>query len=292
MNLERISSISGSILSEDRMKELEKVNKENKKNTSIIIKETRQKLTSLVNNIIVRPEQLEYQQYMGVERKLPQSVYHQARGFFIPDFNYNNEIFGPYLEEKPLGLKGDSGYPVFGGRFIYPIIGFNNEVIGLTGYDKHHPQTKYLLSKTIGFGQSTTFYGMNMMRWIYSMGYVVPVEGIVDCLWLWSVGIPAVATQGNMMPAFLTTILKRFGYNVLLVPDNDETGERAIKFWTQQLPLASILKVTVGKDLDEWRKKTDNIHLLHEVIAQWRQDVEMRIKREYKLTDNNWERIA
>lgn len=283
--------IKSDFISGINMEKLEQETIKNKKDKIEVIKEVREKLTSLTENIIVRPEQLEYQQYMGVARNLPQSVYHQAKGFFIPDFNYNHEIFGPYLDEKSLGLKGDSGYPVFAGRFVYPILGFNNEVIGYVGYDRDH-QTKYLLSKSYGFGQSTTFYGMNMMRWIYKMGFVVVVEGIVDCLWLWMQGIPAIALQGNKLTPFHIQVLKRFGYNVLLVPDNDETGHKAITFWTKSLPQASVLKLLNGKDIDEWRKVTDNPNLIHMLLSEWKQTLDMKMKSEYMLSSTGFRRVA
>lgn len=220
----------------------------------------RKKLTQITPLIAKRPEQIEFQKMMGKLRVLPPSLFHIANGFYIPNFEYNNEIFHQDLMDVDLGLRNEKGNPIFSARFVYPIFGFDNEVLGYIGYD-NESDIKYLLSSTLGFGKSNTFYGMHMMRWIYSKGYIIVVEGIVDCLWLWSKGYPAIALQGNHLTAFVKQILLRFGMRVIFIPDNDETGLASIKYWLKDVPEASVIYITDGSDTDAWRRKiTKNMY--------------------------------
>lgn len=242
---------------------------------------TREELTSLVNIAYMRPDQIAFQQAFGVERQLRPEIFNRAKTFFLPpDFSYNDIIFFDNLHNKDFGLKSENGHPRFVGRYMYSIMDFNGQVMGLIGYDKHS-EVKYLLSTTIGFGKINTFYGMWMMRWIYSMGFILVVEGIVDCLWLWSLGIPAIALNGNTLTPFVARILKRFGYYVLLIPDNDETGEMAIRYWEKDVPKASVLKIDLGNDIDRWRRiHSSEGHTYHESML-------LEIIEKFKLYASN-----
>lgn len=245
----------------NRAKEEIKINKEQR------IISTREELTTLVEIAYMRPDQIAFQKAFGIERELRPEIFNQAKTFFLPpDFAYNDLIFFENLHNKDFGLKSENGHPRFVGRYMYPIMDFNGQVMGLIGYDKHS-EVKYLLSTQLGFGKVNAFYGMWMMRWIYSMGFVLVVEGIVDCLWLWSLGIPAIALNGNTLTAFVARILKRFGYYVLFIPDNDETGEIAIRYWQKDVPKASVLKLDLGNDIDRWRRiHSSEGHKFHETM--------------------------
>lgn len=270
----------------DEAKVERKVSKEQK------IKEVRQELTSIVNIAHQRPDQITFQGYFGAERMLNREIFNRAKTFFLPpDAEMNHMLFMHHLHDKDFGLKSENGHPRFLGRYMFPIMDFNGEVIGLIGYDKHS-DVKYLLSTNVGFGKVNTFYGMWMMPWIYSMGYIVVVEGIVDCLWLWSLGIPAIALNGNTMTSFVARILRRFGYHVILAPDNDETGEVAIRYWKKELPKASVLKIDLGNDIDKWRKlhqenrptgEQECIQLINEIIGKFNAYADSRTNATFKV---------
>lgn len=257
--------------------EVEKMRGEYKQSKMPLV-EVRQRMTALVDSIYNLPEQLEYQQYMAIERQLPPQALNAVKGFFLPDDTYAKKVLGDELIVPEMGLLSSFDRPMHSARFVYPVMGLNREVLGLIGYDKFD-SVKYLLSKTAGFGKNNMFYGMHMMRWIYKKGYIIILEGIVDPIFLWINGEPAIGLNGSIMSEFVVRIVKRFGYNVLFMPDSNETGEGAVKYWKRMIPDASILRITDGNDIDDWRKRND-FNKFKEAMVRIKSSWDMGLPRE------------
>lgn len=226
---------------------------EKEKNNRIV--EIRKSLTAFVDNVYNRPEQLLYQKYMGAERKMNPALFNVAKSFFVPpDFDEATIMFQDYLEDRDYGLMSENGNPRYVGRYVYPVQGFYGEVIGMIGYDIEF-EPKYLRSNGLGFEKQLMFYGMHLIDMAYRKGYIIVQEGIVDTLWAWSIDEPAMGLCGDSLSEFVIRILERFGYFVILIPDNDDAGHAAYNNkWKKRLPKASSIRFKNYKDTDEWRK--------------------------------------
>lgn len=214
----------------------------------------RKELTDLTKRLSSLPEQADYAEAMGITRNLNPHLFKIADGFFVPPSeDVSREMFNGFLEDTDYGLVSSLGNPRYIGRYIYPVKGFYNEVIGFTGYDLGEIE-KYLRSNTVGFDKSYSYYGMHMMNYIYKKKYVIAQEGVVDCLWGWSIDQPFLGALGDSLSEFFVRILKRFDYFTILIPDNDDAGRKAYEYkWKKSLPNASAILLDGVKDIDEWR---------------------------------------
>lgn len=189
-------------------------------------------------------------------RWLSKEIVLESDAFFISE----DETPGTneeWVSSYPLGLVKHNSF-VYSGRIIYPIKDVYGDTMGFIGWDPY-VQPKYLDSRNYGYkAKEATLAGMEKLREYYnSKEQVFLTEGYVDTLWLRSQGFQALSSLGSYLTQYGITILKRFGARLVVIPDNDEAGNKFVKQVKQELPKAQSYQCTIGKDIDGMRKVED-----------------------------------
>ena len=191
--------------------------------------------------------------------------------------NFLKNEGGDLESAQKVGLLKQGGkstlYDFFRSRIIFPIISYNQRVIGFGGRTIEGDSAKYINSSdSIIYKKSTSLYGLNLaLPFIRKEESAILVEGYFDLLSLHQHGIKnAVATLGTALTEGQIKLLKRFTRNVTIAFDSDPSG---IKATVKSLPLflenkvsPNILLLSPGIDPDsfiqrekeaEFRKKLD-----------------------------------
>ena len=129
---------------------------------------------------------------------------------------------------KP-GKKGEL-YDCFRKRIIFPIINYNQRIIGFGGRSIGEDISKYINSSdSLIYKKSNSLYGLNVaLNFIRKEDFVILVEGYFDLLSLHQYGIKnVVAPLGTALTDGQIKLLKRFTRNVVIAFDTDESGSRA-----------------------------------------------------------------
>jgi DNA primase len=186
-------------------------------------------------------------------RELPASVADVCGAFFIDPDIASFELPEEFTEEA-IGLCRNKSI-VFEGRLVYPVFDVKNQIMGLCGWDKFI-EPKYLDSRNQGYkAKRTTLYGMEKLPEYYnSKEPVFVVEGIVCCLYLRLQGYQALALLGSSMTPYVRIVLKRFGFNLIVIPDSDKAGQGLVNLTKRYLPEARVWQNLLAKDTDDARK--------------------------------------
>ncbi|NLD20273.1 MAG: DNA primase [Clostridiales bacterium] len=172
-----------------------------------------------------------------------------------------------FSEEKifEVGLVSRSKgkiYDKFRNRVIFPIINTSGKVIGFGGRILDEGEPKYLNSQeSVVFQKKNNLYGLNLTRKsVSSQDSIVLVEGYMDVISLYQSGIRNVsASLGTALTENQAKLIKRFTKNVILSYDADSAGQnaafRGLDVLYKEGCRAKVLKVTDGKDPDEFIKK-------------------------------------
>lgn len=140
--------------------------------------------------------------------------------------------FKEYPEE--LGLFSKTGELLLNGRYIIPVTAVNGDLVSLIGY--YADFKRYITLATPFFAKSGMFFKFHeayKLAWERYNGVVFLVEGIFDCLSLWSLGLPCMATMGSSVSSVKGDLLKLFR-KVIAVPDDDDTGRKALNRYSKQ----------------------------------------------------------
>lgn len=239
------------------------------------IRDQRLILTEMVNYFTSREDQNGPLEWLSKERGIPLEVLKEHDVFFIDDDTMASDIPEEYRNEN-LGICRYV-YVVYEGRIVYPVKSPEGLVMGFCGWTLDEGVVKYLDSKNFGYkAKFNTMFGMEKLLDYYkSSNIVVLVEGIVDCLWLRSIGVNAFALLGSMLTSYVTTILLRFKDRLVVIPDNDNfkgvaedrtAGEGFVKSALYLLPEARVFQTTSAKDLDDVIRNTGRKELLTEEL--------------------------
>ncbi len=171
--------------------------------------------------------------------------------------------------------RGPGVYDRFRDRLIFPISDIQNRVVGFGGriLDKDAKEAKYINSpQSPVYNKSAVLYNLERAKnYIKEQGYAVLVEGYMDVVGVWQVGIKnVVATSGTALTVDQVKLLKRYTNELRLAFDADLAGRSAAERGID-LALAADMEVKVitlpqGKDPDECAKK-DSVGL-HQAIAE------------------------
>ena len=164
-----------------------------------------------------------------------------------------------------LGLISNSKgryFDKFRDRVMFPIMNTAGKVIGFGGRIIGQGEPKYLNSQESNvFQKKNNLYGLNLTRADVSReDSIILVEGYMDAVALYQFGIRNVsASLGTALTENQARLIKRYTKNVILSYDADSAGQnaafRGLDVLYKEGCRAKVLKVTDGKDPDEFVKK-------------------------------------
>ena len=185
-------------------------------------------------------------------RKMPDGVAEDADAFFIDEDIAVTDL-PEWMRAQPYGLVKRNTITM-SGRCCLPVKTAKGKIAGFLGWD---PTTtpKYLDSSNYGYKATTTLmYGMeNIEEYYFNNKPVFLTEGSMCVLWLRSQGFQALSSLGSTLTPYMVEVLSRFGNRLYAVPDNDAAGFAFKKSIKYKLPLANIIMVKEGKDIDGCR---------------------------------------
>lgn len=123
----------------------------------------------------------------------------------------------------------------FRSRIMFPICGFNGEVIGFTGRifgEADDNEAKYLNTpNTLLYDKSKALFGIDKAKLeIRKNNTCILVEGNVDCIMSHQAGFAnCLAVSGTALTQLHLNIIKRYCSNLILAFDMDEAGHKATK---------------------------------------------------------------
>lgn len=139
------------------------------------------------------------------------------------------------LEKAGIVVRGQGGYyDRFRGRIIFPLKDHFGNYVGFAGrvIEGRGDVAKYINSpETLVYKKGKTLYGLETAKQaIKEKGFAVIVEGEIDCISCWQVGIEnVVAIKGSAFTEDQAQLLSRFTDRVVLVLDTDFAGNEAAK---------------------------------------------------------------
>ena len=197
------------------------------------------------------------------------------------------------LRESGLFSFSERGvYDKFFNRVMFPIMDYNNRVIGFGGRVMGDGEPKYLNSpETKLFDKSRNLFGLNFARKARKP-YMILCEGYMDVISMHQAGFQcAVASLGTSLTENQARLLKRYVNEALLTYDSDNAGVKAARRAIPILRAAGItskvINVKPHKDPDEFIK-AEGAEKFQERIDQaknaflWEAEA---IKRGYDLQD-------
>lgn len=244
-----------------------KLTKTKKKEIQIL-----EKTSSFYHRILLHPSSQHVVQYLN------------ARGLDINDINEWNIGFCPresiltraLLKENndlsvfiELGLlrlsqRKNQYYDFFYDRFVIPILNHTGECVALGGriLDDFQKVPKYINSaESILFSKSKILFNFyRASESIIENGYVIIVEGYMDCITLFKHGVcNVVAVMGTALTVEHLLSLSQITKRVLLCFDSDVAGKLAIKksfLSNLRFPnlILEVIEIPFEKDPDEYVK--------------------------------------
>ena len=156
----------------------------------------------------------------------------QQKGFSYESLNKCG-LFYPArnpTSEEPL-------YSRFRGRLMIPIrehanqrvIAFTARQLEITPKDDRSHEAKYVNSpETPLFNKSNILFGLHKAKKeVTQERPFVLVEGQLDAIRCWTVGLPAIAPQGTSITENQLLLIKRFSEKVICLLDGDDAGRKA-----------------------------------------------------------------
>lgn len=191
--------------------------------------------------------------FMVNYRKFPMEV---AKGCdaFIVDENTTIADLPEWMLSRSLNFVIYDRIILQAGRCVFPVKDVYGQVMGFCGWDPFE-KPKYLDSRNYGYkAKQTSFYGMEKLPEYYvSKEPVFITEGLMCTLYLRWKGFQAMASLGSHLTPYCIQILKRFGSRLVVIADNDGAGDDYVRQVKWRLPLASVVQVAYGKDVDGCR---------------------------------------
>lgn len=175
---------------------------------------------------------------------------------FLREKGFRDEM----LRESGLFSFSERGvYDKFFNRVMFPILDYNNRVIGFGGRVMGDGEPKYLNSpETRLFDKSRNLFGLNFAKRSREKHFLL-CEGYMDVISMHQAGFGfAVASLGTAFTEQQARLLKRYVNEVLLTYDSDAAGVKAAR---RAIPIlrsagieAKVLELRPYKDPDEFLK--------------------------------------
>lgn len=221
------------------------------------VEDVRQDLARIVEFFKAKPYWEEAMRAFIVDhRKMDMSVAVSSDAFAV-DENTTIGSLPEWMLSEPLGFVRKNWISQ-AGRCVFPVKDVRGQVAGFVGWDPFE-KPKYLDSKNYGYkAKQSMLYGMEKLEEYYLSGEpVIVTEGMMDTLYLRWKGFQAMATLGSYMTSYVRVILNRFGHRLVMIPDNDETGDKYVAQCKRSFKQAQIYQVAFGKDVEGCRKLED-----------------------------------
>ena len=199
--------------------------------------------------------------YLEDYRKLPNTVADDLEAFAVPDESeVSIDNYPEWMFQYSLGFIRNN-HLVMGGRCVFPVKNSIGQVIGFLGWDPF-ATPKYRDSQNAGYkAKQSTFFGMeNIYTYYTSKEPVFITEGSMCTAYLRANRFQALASLGSHLTKYQIQILRRFGRRCIVVVDNDAAGFDFAKQVKYSLPLASVVMVTHGKDIEGCRKEEEHVY--------------------------------
>lgn len=180
----------------------------------------------------------------------------------LVDYLAKKRGYNPKVIEKAglAVLRGSQYFDRFRGRVIFPLKDHLGNVLAFAGrvIEDRGEVAKYINSPdTLVFKKGRTLYGLDIARAeIKKAGQAIIVEGELDCISCWQVGIKnVVAIKGSALTEDQASLVFRFSQEVVLALDSDFAGDAAARrgLETMRAQGFSIKVASLGeyKDPDE-----------------------------------------
>lgn len=116
-------------------------------------------------------------------------------------------------------------------RIMFPLFDLEGKVVGFSGriYDEENPSKYINTSETEIFKKGELIYNYHKAKIeARKKGYVIVVEGFMDVIRCYSIGIyNVVAMMGTAVTKYQANLLKRIAKEIILCFDGDSAGEKA-----------------------------------------------------------------
>jgi len=224
-----------------------------------------------------RPEAAQAREYLA-GRGLKEETIRTFRIGFAPDSGFplkdylKNEFNEALMRESGLfsfkeGAEGSTAamYSKFRNRIMFPIANENGKIIAFTGRtlakdEKSGP--KYLNSpETPIYSKSRVLYNLDRAKEaIRKLGYVILVEGQMDCIAVYSAGFHNVAaSSGTAFTETQVRLLGRFSKDIVVNFDPDTAGaaatDKSLGMLLEEEFNIRVLRLEAGFDPDLFIRK-------------------------------------
>ncbi|MDD5569506.1 MAG: toprim domain-containing protein, partial [Candidatus Pacebacteria bacterium] len=195
----------------------------------------------------------------------------------LSDFLISRGFKREDIVKAGLAIKKDEYkfFDRFRSRIMFPICGFNGEVIGFTGRifgKENENEAKYLNTpNTLLYDKSKALFGIDKAKLdIRKNDACVLVEGNMDCIMSHQAGqVNCVAVSGTALTPLHLGIIKRYSPNLVLAFDTDAAGNKATQ---KGISLAQKMEFSVKViPLSDEKDPADIV--LHEGEEKWKQAV-------------------
>lgn len=186
-------------------------------------------------------------------RQLPFEVANTSLAFAV-DENTAIGTLPDFIRQPAMGFV-KKNWITMAGRCVFPVMDIRGQVAGFIGWDPT-VTPKYLDSKNYGYkANNGMLYGMEKLPEYYTNGKrVIVTEGMMDTLYLRWKNFCALSSLGSYLTPYMIVILNRLGDRLVMIPDNDPTGDKYVAQCKRVLPKALVYQVAYGKDIEGCRK--------------------------------------
>lgn len=168
-------------------------------------------------------------------------------------------------------------YDLYKNRIMFPLFDIDGNVVGFSGrvYDEKSDNKYINTSETEIFKKGNLLYNYhNAKAEARKNKKVIIVEGFMDVIRLWSIGIKnVVATMGTAITKNQANLIRKLSSNIILMFDGDKAGDKATKSFIEMFEDSdasiSVVRLEDNLDPDEYilTKGKDKImyHLSHAI---------------------------
>ena len=160
-------------------------------------------------------------------------------------------------------FNDDRFYDLFYDRIMFPLWNIDGQVVGFSGRIYNNEDTsKYVNSKESPiFKKGQLLYNYHKVKdYVRKAGFVIVVEGFMDVIALYKVGIKnVIATMGTAITSNQALLIKKLSPNVILMFDGDKAGNKATISCSDELLkigiISKIVRLEDNLDPDEYLNK-------------------------------------